>query len=65
MNKIYVAHYSMGYDYGDLNVFTSLDKAKKSADASLETYNFVDVYEYTLINDEYVESKEPVYEAER
>jgi len=67
MSKIYAAYLGINYEPGDMQLYTTMEKAKEGANKALASdfYDYVDVYEYTLINDEYVESKEPVYEVKR
>ena len=63
--KIYVVYYGINYGPGDMGVFKTIEKAKEAADSALEFYDYADVYEYTLINDDFVESKDAVYEVKR
>ena len=65
MNKIYAAYLGINYEPGDMQLFTTLEKAKDGANKALDYYDYVQVYEYTLINNEYVESKDIVYEVEK
>ena len=63
--KIYIVCFGIDYSPGDVSVFKTIEKAKEAADSSLEFYDYADVFEYTLINDEFVKSKDAVYKVVR
>lgn len=63
--KVYAAYFGINYEPGSVSVFKTIEKAKEAADSALEYYDYADVYEYTLINDDFVESKDAVYEVKR
>ncbi len=60
MTKVYLVKYGTNYDATDFALFTTLEKAKQAADVKIEFYDYCDVYEYTLINGDYVEGEEAV-----
>ena len=65
MTKVYLVKYGTNYDATDCSLFATLEKAKEAADSGIEFYDYCDVYEYSLINGDYVEDDEAVYEVER
>ena len=63
--KIYIVYFGTNYSPGDVSVLKTIEKAKEAADSSLEFYDYADVLEFTLVNDDFVESKDKVYEVDR